>query len=239
MLSVTPGQSILQNLYNFVSEQQTIFTSVAYYMLNTGEKIPGKITTFKRRYTMNSKLSKKFCTGVIVLLITVCFIPAIAGAFAPGDGRQGKGFDRKDHHRSALGIWRDPQMVQELELTKEQVKQLRDADFTFREGRLALKAQLDSLHLKLDKAFSDDIVDNAAVLSLAEKISDVKGKLFIKDIESRLAIGKLLNAEQIKKLKLHNIHQKKQGRRQSEKHISGRHSVEKPDYISLSDDSKE
>ncbi|MCP4623791.1 MAG: hypothetical protein GY850_09705 [bacterium] len=105
---------------------------------------------------MNSKLSTKFGTGVIVLLITVCFIPAIAGAFAPGDGRQGKGFDRKDHHRSALGIWRDPQMVQELELTTEQFKQFRDADFTFREKRLALKAQLDSLRLQIDKAFSDD-----------------------------------------------------------------------------------
>jgi len=188
---------------------------------------------------MNSKLSKKFGTGVIILLTTVCFIPAIAGAFSPGDGRQGKAFDRKDHHRSALGVWRDPQIVQELELTKEQVKQLRDADFTFREACLVLRAQLDNLHLKLDKVFSDDILDNAAVLSLAEKISDVKGKLFIKDIESRLAIGKLMNAEQIEKLKLHNIHLKKQGRRQSEKHISGRHSVERPYYISLSGNSKE
>ncbi len=125
---------------------------------------------------MNSKLSKKFGTGVMVLLITVCFIPAMAGAFAAGDGRQDKGFDRKDHHRPALGIWRNPQMVQELELTTEQVKQLRDADFTFREKRLALKAQLDSLRLQMDKAFSDDIVDDTAILSLAEKISDVKGK---------------------------------------------------------------
>ncbi len=188
---------------------------------------------------MNLKLNKEFGTGVMVLLITVCFIPAIAGAFSPGDGRQGKGFDRKDHHRSALGIWRDPQMVQELELTKEQVKQVRNADFTFREKRLELKAQIDSLRLQMDKAFSDDIVDNATVLSLAEKISDVKGKLFIQNIEARLAVGKLLKADQIKKLKLYDMHQKKQGRRQIEKHISGRHSVERSDYISLSDDSKE
>ncbi len=39
---------------------------------------------------MNSKLSKKFGTGVMVLLIMVCFIPAIAGACASGDGRQDK-----------------------------------------------------------------------------------------------------------------------------------------------------
>ena len=82
---------------------------------------------------MNWKLSKTFGTGVMVFLITVCFIPAISGAFEAGDGRPDKGFDRKDHHRPALGIWRNPQMVQELELTAEQVKQLREADVTFRE----------------------------------------------------------------------------------------------------------
>jgi Spy/CpxP family protein refolding chaperone len=176
---------------------------------------------------MNSKLSKKFGTGVMVLLITVCFIPAMAGAFAAGDGRQDKGFDRKDHHRPALGIWRNPQMVQELELTTEQVKQLRDADFTFREKRLALKAQLDSLRLQIDKAFSDDIVDNAAILSLAEKISDVKGKMFVQKIEARLAVGKLLNADQIKKLELLDRCQKKQGRKPGKKQISASRSMGK------------
>ncbi len=75
---------------------------------------------------MNSKLGKTFVTGVMVLLITVCFIPAMAGAFTAGDGKHDKGFDRKDRHRPALGIWRDPQMVEKLELTAEQVKQVRN-----------------------------------------------------------------------------------------------------------------
>lgn len=166
---------------------------------------------------MNSKLSKKFGTGVMVLLITVCFIPAMAGAFVAGDGRQDKGFDRKDHHRPALGIWRNPQLVKELELTTEQVKQLRDADFTFREMRLGLKAQLDGLRLQMDKAFTNDVVDDTAVLSLAEKISGVKGKLFIQKIEARLAVGKLLNADQINKLELYDRQLKKQVRKHGKK----------------------
>jgi len=176
---------------------------------------------------MNSRLSKKLGTGVVVLLISVCFIPAMAGALATGDGRQGKGFDSKGHHRSALGIWRDPQMVQKLGLTAEQVKQVRDADFTFREKRLQLKAQLDSLRLQMDKAFSDDIVEDKAVLSLAEKISDVKGKMFIQKIEARLAVGKILNADQINKLKLYNMHPKKQGLKHGKKQISASRSAGK------------
>ena len=178
---------------------------------------------------MSSKLSKKIGTGVIVLLITVCFIPATAGAFTPGSGRQDKGIDKKGHHRSALGIWRNPQMIQHLKLTDTQIEQIRDADFTLREKSLALKPQLDSLRLQMDKAFSDDVVNDTAVLSLAKKISDVRGKLFVQDIESRLAVGKLLNADQIKKLKLYDMHQKKKGPRHGEKRISRRHLIEKPD----------
>jgi hypothetical protein len=176
---------------------------------------------------MNSKLSKKLGTGIVVLLITVCFIPAIAGAFALGDGKHDRGLDRKGRYRNVLGIWRDPQMVQKLGLTAEQVKKVRDADFTFREKGLPLKAQLDNLRLQMEKALTEDVVDDKAVLSLAEKISDVKGKLFIQKIEARLAAGKLLNADQINKLKLYVRHQKKQGRKHGKKQISASRSIEK------------
>ncbi|MDY6950207.1 MAG: hypothetical protein SWE60_01735 [Thermodesulfobacteriota bacterium] len=177
---------------------------------------------------MQSKHFKKFGTSAMVLLITVCFIPAIAGAFVSGDGRQDKGFDRKGPHRDALGIWRDTQMVQKLELTESQVKQIRDADFTFREKHLPLKAELDSFRLQMDKAFSDNVVDDTAVLKLGQNISDVKGKLFIQKIEGRLALRKILNAEQIKKLNMQKMCQEKNGPRRGQKHISRLHSVEKP-----------
>ena len=163
---------------------------------------------------MNSRLGKKISTGAMALLIAVCFIPAIAGAFAPGEGREDRGFHGEDHHLFALGIWRDPQMIEKLELTTAQGKQVRDADFTFREKSLTLKAQLDGLRLQMDKAFSDDVVDDTVVLKMAQKISDLKGKLFVQKIEARLVLGKILNADQIKKLKLHDMQQKRKGPRQ-------------------------
>ena len=160
---------------------------------------------------MKSKLGKKFSTGVIVLLITVCFIPALALAGAPGDKRQDKGFDMKGHHGPVLGVWRNPQMVQALELTENQVKQIRDIDFTFREKHLVLKAQLDSGHLQLDKAFSSDRVDDTAVLKIAQAVSEVRGKLFVQNVESRLALGKILTADQIKKMNLYDVQPKRKG----------------------------
>lgn len=158
---------------------------------------------------MNFKLSRKVGAGIMVLLITVCLIPSIARAFNHGDGMQDKRIERKDHHRSELGIWRNPKLVQILELSKEQVKELRDADFISRENCLELKAELDSLHLKMDKAFSEDSVDKKAVLSLAKQISDAKGKLFVQKIEARLTVGNILTKDQITMLKLHHMDHKK------------------------------
>ena len=166
---------------------------------------------------MNSKLGKKLGTGVVVLLIAAFFIPALAGAFAPGDGKHDRGLDRKGRHRNVLGIWRNPLMVQELGLTAEQVKKVRDADFTSREKHLELKAQLDSLKLQMEKAFTENVVDDKTVLALADKISDVKGKLFMQKIEARLIGIKLLNADQINKLKLYDMQKKKKGRKRGKK----------------------
>jgi len=174
---------------------------------------------------MKRKFRKKIGTGVMALLITVCFIPAMAGAFAPGDGRPDSGFHRKGPHRPALGIWRDSQMVQKLGLTQEQVKQIRDADLSFLEKRLALKAQLDSLRLQMDKAFSEDVVDDTVVLSSAEKISGVGGKMFVQEIQARLALGKILNADQIKKLKLYDMNETRKGPRPGKKSIFQNRSI--------------
>jgi len=155
---------------------------------------------------MNSNLRQKFFTGAMVFLVMVFFIPTFAGAFTPGNCMPHKGFGMKRHHVSPLGIWRNPKMVQELGLTDEQVKRLREADFAHREKHLKLKSQLDGLHLQLEKLFSADPVDEPDVLKLAQKISDLKGKLFVRKIESRLAVGKLLTADQLKKLKIFNLH---------------------------------
>ena len=155
---------------------------------------------------MNSNLRQKFFTGAMVLLVTVFFIPAFAGAFTPGQCKPDKGFGMKKHHVSPLGIWQNPKMVQELALTDEQVKGLREADFSHREKHLQLKSQLDGLHLEMKKLFSADPVNESDILQLAQKISDLKGKRFVRKIESRLAVGKLLTADQLKKLKRFGLH---------------------------------
>ncbi len=163
---------------------------------------------------METKLRRTAGDRIMVLVLAAFFLaagslPAMAGRYAMTAACQKGGMERPRHHRPALGIWQDPEMVQKLELTAEQFKKLRDADFTSREKRLELKARLDRLHLEMDRAFSAETVDREAVLQLAEKIADARGRLFIQDVESRLAIGKILNDDQMDKLKLQLWQEKK------------------------------
>jgi len=136
---------------------------------------------------MNSNLRQKYFTGAMVLLVTVFFIPAFAGAFTPGDCKPDRGFGMKRHHASPLRIWRNPKIIQELGLTNEQVKRLREADFAHREKRLQLKYKVDGLRLEMKKLFSTDPVNEA-------------------EVESRLEVRKLLTGDQLKKLKRFDFH---------------------------------
>ncbi len=150
---------------------------------------------------MNSIMRQKVFAGATALLLLACFIPAVAGAFSPGDDNPGKRSGMKRRHGCPLGIWQNPKMIQELELSEEQIKGLRDADFAFREKRLEVKSQLDSLYLQLEKLFSHEPVNAPNVIQVAQKISSLKGTLFVQKIESRLMLEKLLNADQLKQLR--------------------------------------
>ena len=155
---------------------------------------------------MNSNLRQKFLTGAMVLLVTVFVIPGFAGAFTQGQCRHEKEFGMKKHHMSPLGIWQNQKMVKQLGLTDKQIQGLKKADFAHRGKCLELKSKLDVLHLELEKLFAAESVDQAKVLEVAQKISDLKGKLFVQRIESRLTVAKLLTADQVDKLKMFRSH---------------------------------
>jgi Spy/CpxP family protein refolding chaperone len=200
-------QSTLQNLYNLIPHPQKSFTSLDYDRANHGEMNMHNITK-KGEFSMKIKPRQKAVTGIVVVLVAASFLvvgfaPSMVGA-APRSGakefRSGKHWKR--HHAPAFGIWKDQQMITQLEISEAQVQQLRDADFTSREKHLALKTQLDQLQLQMEKAFSLEAPDKKAILQLAEKVAGIKGKMFVQKIEARLDLRSILTSEQIKKLEL-------------------------------------
>lgn len=176
---------------------------------------------------MNIVQIKKVGTGTLVLMIAAVFLamaiaPSWAGASPWADARHAMGMHKKNHPRSILGIWQDQNMVQDLGLTQVQTQQLRDADFKHREKHLALKTQFDQLGLQMDMAFSNSVVDQKAVRQLSQKVADIKGKMFVRKIEERLAFETLLSPDQIQKFKSHRLEQKRKGSKRAMQHCPER-----------------
>lgn len=143
---------------------------------------------------------------VIALLMAVMFcFPGLAGAFQ-GKNHHGKGFGMKNNMDSGCGILHNQKMVEDLGLSEDQVKKLKDMEFSCREKQLQIQSRIEMLQLQMDKAVSSDKMEDGEVLKLAKEISGLKGEKYIQKIESKLAFRKILTQDQMKKLDLYRMH---------------------------------
>jgi Spy/CpxP family protein refolding chaperone len=153
---------------------------------------------------MKTTTSTKIGTVLMAVLLSAALIPAGSEACQKRGGGQGMNCGMKGGMGggSPFGIWQNPQVVQDLELTPEQVRKLKEADFALRDKHLPLAADLERLRLEMDQAFAADPVDEKAVLVLTDKISALKGRLAAQQTEARLVMNKILTPAQTEKLKL-------------------------------------
>lgn len=155
---------------------------------------------------MKSIQPKKAVRAVSVFMMMVFLIPAFASATMFDDHQGCKGPGHHGQHMGLTRLWENPQMVKELELSDDQVKSLKEADFAFREKKLALQADADRLRLKMQKAFSGDSINADTIRSIAKEMSKVKSEMYLQKIEQRLVLNKTLNKGQIEKLKSFKAH---------------------------------
>jgi Spy/CpxP family protein refolding chaperone len=155
---------------------------------------------------MKARLNKKITTAILAGLLTASLIPMTANACRRGGGQgQGSGCAMKGgqngkHFGKVLGVWRNTQAVKDLGLSDDQVKKLKDADFAAREKYQTLRAEMDSLRLKMDQEFSEEKVNDDAVRELSKQVAAVKGKMIEQRTETRLIIRNLLTQEQLDKM---------------------------------------
>lgn len=140
--------------------------------------------------------------ALIALCLVAVALPAVAQCppLGPPPGPQGP----QDGETAPMppappAFWKNSAQIEQLQLKSEQIKALQESDFALREKQIKLRAELDLLELKLEKAFEDKAKD-AVILDLANKIGEQKSKLFISEIEMRLNLNKILSAEQLRKL---------------------------------------
>jgi Spy/CpxP family protein refolding chaperone len=151
---------------------------------------------------MTTSTKQNFFKVAIFLLIGLFFVPAIASAFRNGPGKsdRGTGMHGRCMQGTSFQIWNNPQMVEELGLSEEQIGKIKEADFAMKETHLELRSQLNRLDLEMEKAFAEKTVDDSKVLELGNKMSEIRSRLFIDRIESRLKMKNILNPEQLAKV---------------------------------------
>jgi Spy/CpxP family protein refolding chaperone len=171
--------------------------SLSRVEIQRGKDLPMYLIILQGRKTMNAQVTQRIGKGLMTALIAAAFIlPANAWARKGNCDMSGKG------KGGTCRLWTNPQMVEDLALTPDQIQKLKEADFAAREKQLPLQAEFSALRLQLERAFSSNPVDEKAILDLTEKLNTVKGQMTLQKTESKLAMKKLLTPEQAEKLPL-------------------------------------
>jgi Spy/CpxP family protein refolding chaperone len=151
---------------------------------------------------MKTSIKQNFFRIAIFLLIGFFLVPTVVFAFrgGPGKSERGMGMPRKGMQGGSFFIWNNAKIVEELELSDEQIGKLKEADFAMKENHLELRSQLNRLNLELQKAFSEETVNDPEVLEMANKMAEIRSKMFMDRVEARLKMTKILTDDQYKKL---------------------------------------
>ena len=149
---------------------------------------------------MNTQLNKKIKKSFL-LIAMVLLLPSLLLAGGSKRGEFNSCYGERDSFRPHHKIWENQQLVETLGLNENQVKLLKEMDFTAQEKGLKLKSELDILQLSMKKAFSQDSPNQTEILELAKKISDLKGQGFVQRITFQLKYAEILTPDQLKMLK--------------------------------------
>ncbi|GEM_PF-3186426 len=120
----------------------------------------------------------------------------------------------------AMGGGPRPQFIErfgdELELSKEQTQKLETLRYEMEKKSIDMRAELDKARLELNRLQDSEKIDRKAILSQAEKVNSLEGKLKIAKIEHMLDIAETLTPEQRAMLKERQPEGRKGDRRNPE-----------------------
>ncbi|MCK5761164.1 MAG: hypothetical protein KAH33_07710 [Candidatus Delongbacteria bacterium] len=124
-----------------------------------------------------------------------------------GEHRDEK-FER-DEHRFG------PQMIEFLNLNDEQVEKMHKIKVKFDKKEIDVRAEQKKLRIDKNEAMKD--MDFTKARRVTKKMSEVTAKIQLMNIDQKEEISKILNREQIKKMKKFHLMRNKGGRRDGKK----------------------
>jgi Spy/CpxP family protein refolding chaperone len=126
--------------------------------------------------------------------------PALAqgpGGQAPGGPGQGPGGPRADRPRMDRAA-----MQKEVGLTDAQVSQLQQLQQAERKLEIRRRADLQIARMELDELFEAATVDEKAVAARVKVLADLEAAALKASVDHRLAVRKVVTAEQLQKMKM-------------------------------------
>ena len=127
---------------------------------------------------------------------------------APHGGEGGPGGGR---HLKIIGrILENPEVAEELGLTEEQQKTLRDKSYELRSREIELRADLEKAALEQARLMTRDDVDEQALMDAVEKTGAIRTEMAKLRVSQLLTIRKTLNEEQINSIRKY-LHKHRRG----------------------------
>lgn len=128
--------------------------------------------------------------------------PGGPGPMGMGPGGPGpRGMGMGPHHGPFGTWWKNSEVVKELQLTDDQVKQIEKTFLDYRLKLIDLRADLERQELKLQPLLEADQPNEHDVSSQVDAVVAARGKLEKSNTMMMLAIRRVLSVDQWKKLK--------------------------------------
>jgi Spy/CpxP family protein refolding chaperone len=147
----------------------------------------------------------------ILLMVPALMLAASAMAQCPGGGekniriekrieRDGPGMMDEGRGMGRGQWWENPVIAKEIGLTEAQAKKIDDMATAQRKETIKMNADLKIAKIELQDLF-DEAGNEGAIRKKAAEVSKLQEKIYNARIEHRLAMNKVLTAEQQKKMK--------------------------------------
>ncbi|MDA3885969.1 MAG: Spy/CpxP family protein refolding chaperone [Candidatus Delongbacteria bacterium] len=130
-----------------------------------------------------------------------------------GDHRRGN-FEKGDHYFG-------PKLKEMLDLTDQQVEKMHKIKIKYEKNKIDLNA--DAKKLKIDKQEAMKDMDFDKAKKITKELSDIRTKMQIMKIDQKQEITKLLNKEQIEKMKKLHMMNERMGKKGKKGRMDKKH----------------
>jgi Spy/CpxP family protein refolding chaperone len=143
----------------------------------------------------------------ILLMVPALMLAASAMAQCPGGGEKNIRIEKRIEkggpgmeHEGRGQWWENPELAKEIGLSDEQIKKIDAMATAHRKEMIKTEADLKIANMDLQDLF-DEAGNEGVVRKKAAEVSKLQEKMYNSRIEHRLAMNKVLTAEQQKKMK--------------------------------------